>query len=575
MDNDDFEDYLGWYLTDEKIRKDKDAKATAELKSRQLNAKIDRLAQNVTEVETCKDGDCGNWNCEPNDGTIQGTILGSMLAAGLPDPRTLKTKKGKKSCKRNMSNDMKTPQNPKPIESQKDKEWKKKHGAVPLLSEDGKTITYGLYPQTVVSDAATIDALDKLTTTEPNGWYLYNDEYYVKLKADIYDPPNCFSKSEPKFKNGTAIISGKIYWFKCEPIVWKILRKRNGRYLVLSSYVLDGHCYDDDFNNYEDSKIRAWLNNEFYNSAFAFCDKDKYIQTTTIDNSAYPTDNSSNKYAYDAKDKIFLLSFEDYLNTKYGFSSYNRPDESRECKTTDYAGVEIDGVGYGTFGYWTRSPRSSSSNLAWLVGGDGGLYPFGMVDSDGYYDDSKDRFIYFWKRINVGGVRPSLTIKTAYSIAEYDNSNLVYCIRCGTIYEKSKKACPFCLCEDRLGGIPSFEEENRFRGIKNEIFSKTENALEQKISELNQLQERKENIKRTTKILAFVFLFFAASSIPIYFFSSVDFAWLSPLILSAIGFILLFFIKWHIITDLESQITTSETDVDKAKQRLDDMAKLK
>lgn len=162
-----------------------------------------------------------------------------------------------------MLNDMKTLQNQKPIEFQNDKEWKKKHGAAPLLSEDGKTITYGLYPQTVVSDAATIDALDKLTTTGPNGWYLYNDEYYVKLKADIYDPPNCFSKSEPKFKNGTALISGKIYWFKCEPIVWKVLRKRNGRYLVLSSYVLDGHCYDDDFNNYEDSKIRAWLNNKF------------------------------------------------------------------------------------------------------------------------------------------------------------------------------------------------------------------------------------------------------------------------------------------------------------------------
>lgn len=93
MDNDDFEDYLGWYLTDEKIRRDKDAKAKAELKSRQLSAKIDRLAKNVTEIETCKDGDCGNWDCESNDGTIQGTILGSMLAAGLPDPRALKVKK--------------------------------------------------------------------------------------------------------------------------------------------------------------------------------------------------------------------------------------------------------------------------------------------------------------------------------------------------------------------------------------------------------------------------------------------------------------------------------------------------
>ena len=51
-------------------------------------------------------------------------------------------------------------------------------------------------------------ALNELTTTESNGWYLYEGEYYAKRTA-------CRYSYSCQFDNGTTILEGKTYWFKC------------------------------------------------------------------------------------------------------------------------------------------------------------------------------------------------------------------------------------------------------------------------------------------------------------------------------------------------------------------------
>ena len=245
----------------------------------------------------------------------------------------------------------------------KEEEWQKNHGVIPTLSEDGKTITYGLYPQTNVNDQATIDELNKLTTSESNGWYLYNDEYYAKAVAKPYDD------SGYVFNNGTEIVEGKTYWFRCEPIIWNVLSGENGEYFILSSVLLVTHRYDDDSNDYAKSEIRAWLNDEFYKSAFAL--GDKHIQTKNVDNSAD-----------DTKDKIFLPIFDDYMNVDYGFEHTLYQTESRECKTTDYARAN------GAFGgYWTSSGMGNAYpyvQYARTVGTDGNLDGSGYVRSTHY-----------------------------------------------------------------------------------------------------------------------------------------------------------------------------------------------
>ena len=47
-------------------------------------------------------------------------------------------------------------------------------GTVPVFSNDGKTVTYGLYPQTHVNDTTLINTLNTLEVSS-NGWYLYED----------------------------------------------------------------------------------------------------------------------------------------------------------------------------------------------------------------------------------------------------------------------------------------------------------------------------------------------------------------------------------------------------------------
>ena len=253
----------------------------------------------------------------------------------------------------------------------------------PHLSSDGKTVTYGIYPQTVVDDEELITSLNDLDSAESNGWYLYESEYYAKVSATPYN-------SSYVFDNGTTIVSGTTYWFKCEPIVWNVLSNNSGEYYIVSSVLLDAHCYYNSLstrtidgktvyaNNYKYSDIRTWLNADFYNSAFAL--GNEHIRTTTVNNSASTTNSSSNSYACaNTEDKVFLPSYQDYINSSYGFSTSTGSTNTRYCKTTDWARAR--GAWYSTSSsklyngyYWTRSPRSGESNYAWYLYFDGNLY---------------------------------------------------------------------------------------------------------------------------------------------------------------------------------------------------------
>ena len=262
----------------------------------------------------------------------------------------------------------------------------------PIIDSESNTLTYGLYPQKRVSDSATLASLNALTFAESNGWYLLNGEYYAKKEADPYN-------SSYFFDDGTKIVEGTTYWFKCEPITWKILSSSDGEYSLVSTVLLDAHRYAASSNNYKNSEIRTWLNGDFYDSAFSL--GNSLIQTTTVDNSASTTGSSSNKHACDnTEDKVYLLSYKDYLNADYGFStSSSTYDTARRCKTTDWA--RANGAYYSTNSYylyngsyWPRSPDSSSFSYAWLVSYDGVLSYSGVSGS------------HF-------SVRPSLRIKVA------------------------------------------------------------------------------------------------------------------------------------------------------------------
>ncbi len=246
--------------------------------------------------------------------------------------------------------------------------------SVPTLSSDNKVITYGYYPQTVVSDNDIISALNDLAPINANEWYLYDNEYYIKEVANVYN------NEKYTFDNGNSIINGNEYWFKVEPIKWNIINNADGNYYLLSSKLLDAHKFYENYenrtidnnivlpNNYEYSDVRNWLNDKFY--SMAFTGNNEFIQEKSIVN--------------DKLDKVFLPSKDDYLNINYGFDNdINEPSITREAKTTDYARAR--GAWYNTTSdlkyngsYWTRSSTDEYSYCAWNVNSSGYLSKYAI-----------------------------------------------------------------------------------------------------------------------------------------------------------------------------------------------------
>ncbi len=163
-------------------------------------------------------------------------------------------------------------------------------------------------------------------------------------------------------------------------------------------------------NDYATSSIRAWLNDDFYNTAFSSSQKAS-ILTSELDNRAYSTSYSE----YDSKttyDKVFLLSYSEMQNTAYGFPAHTDSSSARRAKGTDYAKCQ---------GLWVNSSNECSfqrlrsagyhSSDACYVGSDGDL------NNDYYY-----YYNYWYVNYTHNGVRPALRISNlASGIFESDS----------------------------------------------------------------------------------------------------------------------------------------------------------
>lgn len=189
-------------------------------------------------------------------------------------------------------------------------------------TRDGNYVYFGEYPQSLKKADVTVSDI-----TDSRGYFLGSDnEYYAKLKASPYE-------SGYKFSTDAAITSGTEYYFKIESLKWRILSESDGNVLLLCESIIENSRYDDTDNNYKDSEIRDWLNNNFYSKAFDELER-ALIQTVTVDNSINSTGHSvNNNVCENTEDKIFLLSYEEVMNSKYGFSD----DISRMKLASDYS----------------------------------------------------------------------------------------------------------------------------------------------------------------------------------------------------------------------------------------------
>ena len=318
----------------------------------------------------------------------------------------------------------------------------------------GDVVSFGWYPQAREEDSAVISALESNAASwHSYGYYsgtgnysdgnmvssgymeyadvTYGSQMYRGVRFSQYRPyyTGLTSSAQSTFQDENGYNQpGSTYWFKWEPLQWRVLEPATG--LVLCESIIDSQPFNnyvllsgkDEYgskaywgdeakkhyaNNYAESSLRQWLNSAFFNTAFSTAQQE-IIVPAAIDNSAFSTDYS----AYDSAsttDKLSLLSFSDLKNTAFGFDSDEFSyDEARQAQGSDYAkcqGLYVDSSsGYSR--WWLRS-AGYYSDLACSVEYDGWL-------SDYYYGTSNVNF----------GVRPAFRLNLEAEIFQSDVSEL-------------------------------------------------------------------------------------------------------------------------------------------------------
>ncbi|MBO4928127.1 MAG: hypothetical protein J5379_07760 [Clostridiales bacterium] len=115
-----------------------------------------------------------------------------------------------------------------------------------------------------------------------------------------------------------------------EPIEWIVLSDEDGKLLLMSRYILDGVPYHTDYTDvtWETCALRAFLNDDFYNTAFD-ADEQSRILTTTVsnpDNARMGTPGGN-----DTEDKVFLLSMEE-VEKYFTFTEWDDESMHGNCQ---------------------------------------------------------------------------------------------------------------------------------------------------------------------------------------------------------------------------------------------------
>lgn len=180
----------------------------------------------------------------------------------------------------------------------------------------GDVIKFGSYPQSILSDKNIIAQLELLS----------KDNLLGNEVSTTY--------------GGIRYIKNDSRWYIFEDISWRILDVNDGKYFVQSEKVLDWQAYNSSgvSVNWNDSSLKKWLNSEFVDRAFEPKDEN-LIDDYLIE---------SNKC------KMFIISYDDAVNTKYGFSaSASYDDQNRVSYSTSYA--QAKGASSGACNWMLRS----------------------------------------------------------------------------------------------------------------------------------------------------------------------------------------------------------------------------
>ncbi len=276
----------------------------------------------------------------------------------------------------------------------------------------------------------------------------YGENKYRGVKFTSYRPPYTGKlNAYPYYQLTNGYDTDTTYWFRYEPLVWRVLGSEDGGTIVMSENIIDSQAFnnyillaDGEYwgnsaktsyaNNYSKSSIRSWLINDFYSTAFSSTQQNRIV-TRECDNSCYVPAPEYYKYygnPLKTNDKVFLLSFDEAMNANFSFESDARlSDTAKIAQGTDYSrcqGLCVDSraidVNDGN-SWWLRS----STNVTWsgcFIDGDGNRSCYSNVVNTTYI-----------------GVRPA--IKLDLSLLTTQSASEARAAKEGTVFNYTCSAC--------------------------------------------------------------------------------------------------------------------------------------
>ncbi len=301
-------------------------------------------------------------------------------------------------------------------------------------------VYYGSFPTGKVTSEQTISELSSLIGETPtannlNGWTDY--EYYILGKKESFAFYKDVTLSDNKYRavyftryrpTSSKLESSKdnsfqdengyeiniVYYFKFEPIKWRVLNEDNNEKLLLSSVILDSQPFQPDYYenfinmgetllpnhyyintklaplgtmacSYKYSYIRNYLNGAFYNVAFNSEEKDFIMLSENANDIASAGENGNNIFPSDpTEDYVYLASHKEIESAEYGFKPIGEQDDLRKLEYTDYA--KCQGAYYdfqGDYKWWLRSFSfyvHKYSRMAQCITNTGKVYNYHYVD---------------------------------------------------------------------------------------------------------------------------------------------------------------------------------------------------
>ena len=284
-------------------------------------------------------------------------------------------------------------------------------------------LVFGSYPQSEVSDEALISSLNSLDTDWSSYDYYsgtgiyddgkmtasdymkytdveFGDSRYRGVFIEKYRPTftgYSLTADTDTYQDNNGYECGKTYWFKFEPLKWRVVNPENG-YVICDSVIdsqpfsnflyFNGSAYymdtlNYDFSNYYvNSSIRSWLNSDFADTAFTAEEKENIVT------------NYMDDFWKDIYDKVFLPSANEMKITEHW-----KDDASKIAAGTDYAKCQGLFVTEGR-SYWRLRSPSDWSHAACTVCTDGTLYSYN------YYYNVYPYFTAFTGT----GIRPAIKL---------------------------------------------------------------------------------------------------------------------------------------------------------------------